>query len=136
MSRWPFYVLVLAWMYVACTRTEVVPSFPDSYVGVGMELRIEDNLPEVVRTLAGGSARDAGVEPGDRIVMIDGHPTINESLGDIVMRIRGRPESQVTLALDRGKERLIIVVRRRKMTKQGEKDYDSAEKNEGRDRPK
>jgi len=125
MCRWPFLVLVLAGS--ACTRTEVVPSFPESYVGVGMELRMEDKVPVVVRTLPGGSARDAGVEPGDRLVMIDGRPTIEESLGDIVMRIRGRPESQVTLALNRGDQRLIIVVRRRKMAKQGN-DYDAAEK--------
>ena len=128
MCRWPFLVLVLAAGSWACTRTEVVPSFPNSYVGVGMELRMEGKVPLVVRTLPGGSAREAGVEPGDRLVMIDGQPTINESLGDIVMRIRGRPESQVTLALNRGDERMIIVVRRRKMAKQGdEKDY-AAEK--------
>lgn len=124
MHRSPLLALLLAAGSWACTRTEVVPSFPDSFVGVGMELRMDGNVPEVVRTLAGGSAREAGVEPGDRIVMIDGRSTIDQSLGDIVMRIRGKPGSQVTLALNRGEERLIIVVRRRKMAKQGEKDYE------------
>lgn len=127
MLRWLFLVLVLA-STSACTRTEVVASFPDSYVGVGMELRIVDEIPEVVRTLPGGSAREAGVEAGDRLVTINGRATKGDSLGDIVMRIRGKPDSQVTLGLERGKERLIIVVRRRKMTKKGEKGYDAAER--------
>ena len=125
MCRWPLLVLVLASSW-ACRGAEVVPSFPKSYVGVGMELHMDGPVPVVVRTLPGGSALEAGVEPGDRIVMIDGRPTHGQSLGDVVMRIRGKPESQVTLALDRDKERLIVVVRRRKMAK-GKKDYDSAE---------
>jgi C-terminal processing protease CtpA/Prc len=126
-KRW--LVLVLAMISNgSCRRTEVVSPFPDSYVGVGMELRIDGDTPVVVRTLAGGSAREAGVERGDRILEIDGTPTRDESLGDIVMRIRGKPETQVTLAIQRGGDRILVVVRRRKMAKKKGKDYGAAEK--------
>jgi carboxyl-terminal processing protease len=124
MTRWLLPLALFA--PGGCQRTEVVESFPDSYVGVGMELRMADGLPEVVRTLPGSSARQAGVQPGDRIVMIDGLPTTGDTLGNVVMRIRGLPQSQVTLALDRGRERIIIVVRRRKMAKEGEANYHAA----------
>jgi carboxyl-terminal processing protease len=124
MSRWLLPLVLLA--PGGCQRTEVVESFPNSYVGVGLELRMADGYPEVVRTLPGSSAHQAGVQPGDRIVRIDGHPTAGETLGNVVMRIRGLPQSQVTLALDRGRERIIIVVRRKKMAKDGEANYHAA----------
>ncbi len=123
-NRWMLVVLALTSLG-SCRRTEVVPSFPDSYVGVGMELRIEDGQPVVVRTLPGGTAGDAGIERGDRIVTIDGRTTRGATLGTIVMRIRGKPESQVTFVVDRGGERIVVVVRRRKMAKRGD-DYDVA----------
>ena len=44
------------------------------------------------------------------------------------MRIRGKPETQVTLAIERGDDRILVVVRRRKMAKKKGKDYDAAEK--------
>ena len=50
---------------------------------------------------------------------VDGHETRGNSLGDTVMRIRGRPESQVTLTLQRGDQTILVVVRRKAMTKSG-----------------
>jgi carboxyl-terminal processing protease len=102
----------------ACEPAQVVNGFPESYVGVGMELRIEGSHPIVVRTIDGGSAADAGIEPGDRVVSIDGQTTDGNTLGDVVMRIRGEPGTQVTLGVRRGDQRLMVVIRRRTMAKQ------------------
>jgi carboxyl-terminal processing protease len=100
-----------------CERAEVVAAFPDAYAGVGMELKKTSAGPVVVRTIDGGSAHEAGVRPGDLLVAVDGLPTDDKSLGDVVMRIRGKPDSQVTLTFERNGKRLITVVRRRKMLK-------------------
>ena len=113
-------VLGFTW---ACSRTEVVQGFPDSYVGVGLELTIEDHTPVVVRTLEGGSASQVGVEAGDRVIAIDGQSTKDLSLGNAIMMIRGEPDSHVTLTIDRNDHKLVIVVTRRAMTKEPSADY-------------
>ena len=101
----------------SCQRAEVVDSFPKDFVGVGMELNMVDGSAMVVRPLAGGSAAEAGIQSGDRIDMVDGKPITGQSLGDVVMRVRGKPDTQVTLTVDRNGQRFIMVVKRRKMAK-------------------
>ncbi|MEE8409979.1 MAG: PDZ domain-containing protein [Myxococcota bacterium] len=113
----PFIGVVALAAVTGCTRTEMVDGFPPSFVGVGIELKIKDGEPVVVRTLAGGSAAEAGVQAGDRVTMINGMPTRDKTLGDVVMNIRGKPGSQVTLTLDRKGQRLIVAVLRKKMAK-------------------
>lgn len=120
----PLLTLLLV---AACEPAQVVDGFPDAYVGVGMELKIDGARPVVVRTIAGGSAAEAGIEAGDQVMSIDGNTTEGSSLGDVVMRIRGRPGSQVTLGLERGGKQLIVIVRRRKMAK-GNDDYRAIQK--------
>jgi carboxyl-terminal processing protease len=108
-----------------CARTEVVQSFPDSYVGVGLELTIEGHNPVVVRTLEGGSAASVGVEPGDKVLQIDGQSTNDLTLGNAVMMIRGEPGTQVTLTIDRKTQQMVVIVPRRAMTKDAA-DYHAA----------
>ena len=113
---WPGLAAMLA-LLAACSGAKVVQGFPDSFVGVGLELHLEGSHPVVVRTLPGGSAAEAGVEPGDRVLLIDGVATDGMSLGDVVMRLRGKPDTQVTMSMDRAGQRIIVVVRRRAMAK-------------------
>lgn len=102
---------------LGCTRTELVDGFPPSFVGVGIELKIKDGEPVVVRVLSSGSAAEAGLQASDRLLMINGKPTLGSSLGDVVMKIRGKPGSQVTLTVDRAGQRMIVTVLRKKMAK-------------------
>ncbi len=105
----------------------MVASFPDSFVGVGLELRMEGGQPVVVRALPGGSGEQAGILANDRLLAVDGKATQGQSLGDVVMRLRGAPESQVTLTLDRNGQRLVVALKRTKMVKR-ESDYSRAPK--------
>ena len=111
---------------LACARTEVVQSFPDSYVGVGLELTIDDHTPVVVRTLEGGSAASVGLEPGDRVLAINGQSTRDVTLGNAVMMIRGEPGTQVTLTIDRKAQQMVVIVPRQAMTKDPSADYHAA----------
>ncbi len=43
--------------------------------GIGIELTLEGKVPEVIAPIDGTPAANAGIEPGDRIVKIDGLPT-------------------------------------------------------------
>ena len=100
-----------------CHRKEVVAGFPDSFAGVGLELKIDSEAAVVIRALDGGSAEQAGVLAGDRILAVDGTATKGQSLGDVVMKLRGKPGTQVTLTVDRAGQKLIVALRRAKMVK-------------------
>lgn len=101
-------------------KAQKVDSFPDHFVGVGLELRIEDEEPIVVRALTGGSAESAGMAAGDRVVAVNGRPTRGLSLGSVVMLIRGEPGSQVNLTVARDSTQMLVVVPRRAMVKQND----------------
>lgn len=119
---------LLAFMTIAsCSRTEKVQAFPDHFVGVGLELTIKEGYPVVVRTLPGGSAHGAGVEPGDRVLMIDEHATHGMTLGNAVMLIRGEPGSQVKLTIERRDTRILVVVPRKAMVKSEDTNYRAAQ---------
>lgn len=109
--------IIVACLALGCGRTEVVAGFPDSFVGVGVELRVEGDHPVVVRTLQGGPAHSAGLLAGDVITAVNSSTTEGISLGETVMRLRGAPDSQVTLTVTRGKDRITVVVRRKAMAK-------------------
>ena len=44
--------------------------------GVGIEISVEDGVPQVISAIEGTPAAAAGVEPGDRIVKANGEPII------------------------------------------------------------
>jgi carboxyl-terminal processing protease len=71
------------------------------FVGVGLEITQKNDLPVVVSPIDGTPAAEAGVEPGDLIVAVDGQRTEGMVLDDVVEMIRGVPHSQVTLTLAR-----------------------------------
>jgi carboxyl-terminal processing protease len=69
--------------------------------GIGVELTLEGKVPEVISPIDGTPAADAGIEPGDRIVKIDGQPTTGMDVEEIVKRLRGPPGSKVVLTIAR-----------------------------------
>src|SRR5216684_7077038 len=69
--------------------------------GIGVELTLEAKVPEVIAPIDGTPAAEAGVEPGDRIVKIDGQPTTGMDVEEIVKRLRGPAGSKVTLSIAR-----------------------------------
>src|SRR5271163_427029 len=69
--------------------------------GIGIELTLEGKVPEVIAPIDGTPAANAGIEPGDRIVKIDGQPTTGMDVEAIVKRLRGPAGSKVTLQIAR-----------------------------------
>ena len=95
----------------------VVEGFPESFGGIGLELHLDHDVPTVVRAMASSPASFAGVMIGDRILAVDQIPTKGRSLGDVVMQLRGEPDTQVVLFVERDSEPMTIVVRRTAMEK-------------------
>src|SRR5262245_57712160 len=72
-----------------------------SFGGLGIEITLRDDILTVVAPIEGTPAYRAGIQPGDRIVKIDGLVTKDMQLSDAVKRMRGRPGSKVTVSVAR-----------------------------------
>lgn len=71
------------------------------FAGVGIEWTMKDRVPVVDEVYHGGPAWHAGVRVGDRILAVAGKPTAGSSAYELANRLRGKPDTAVTLALAR-----------------------------------
>jgi len=74
------------------------------FVGVGIEISQEDGLVKVVSPIEGSPAFRAGLKPNDLITKIDETVVKGLSLNDAVKRMRGEPNTKVTLTIFRKDE--------------------------------
>jgi len=70
-----------------------------SFGGLGIEITVKDRMLTVVAPIDGTPADRAGLQPGDRIVKIDGLPTKDMTLMDAVRKLRGPRGSKVTIGI-------------------------------------
>jgi carboxyl-terminal processing protease len=78
--------------------------------GLGIEVGMEDGLVKVISPIEDTPAYRAGVKPGDLIVKLDDTQVKGMTLNDAVKRMRGKPNTQITLTLIRKGEPQPIVV--------------------------
>ncbi|HLD47275.1 MAG TPA: PDZ domain-containing protein, partial [Desulfobaccales bacterium] len=71
------------------------------FSGIGIEIALKDRVLTVVSPIEGTPAYQAGMQPGDQIVKINGTPTKNVTLMEAVKLIRGPKGSKVTLTINR-----------------------------------
>jgi carboxyl-terminal processing protease len=72
-----------------------------SFGGLGIEITIRDDQLTVVAPIEGTPAWRAGIQPGDRIVKIEGLATKDMNLPDAVKRMRGPKGTKVTITIVR-----------------------------------
>ncbi len=78
--------------------------------GLGIEVGMEDGFVKVISPIEDTPAFKAGVKPGDLIVKLDDTPVKGMSLNDAVKRMRGKPNTQITLTISRKGEAAPIIV--------------------------
>lgn len=78
--------------------------------GLGLEVQGEDGHIKVVSPVDGTPAARAGIKPGDYIVAIDGKNIDGLSLNEAVEKMRGKPNTKITLTLIREKTPKPIIV--------------------------
>jgi len=72
-----------------------------SFGGLGIEITLRDDVLTVVAPIEGTPAYRAGIQPGDRILKIEGLSTKDMQLADAVKRMRGKPGSKITVTIVR-----------------------------------
>src|SRR5215471_8456340 len=72
-----------------------------SFGGLGIEITLRDDILTVVAPIDGTPAYRAGIQPGDRIVKIEGLSTKDMQLTDAVKRMRGKPGTKITVTIAR-----------------------------------
>ncbi|MBV8603590.1 MAG: S41 family peptidase [Pelomonas sp.] len=74
------------------------------FVGVGIEIGMEDGFVKIVSPIEGSPAFRAGLKSGDLITKIDDTQVKGLSLDQAVKRMRGEPATKVTLQIYRKNE--------------------------------
>src|SRR4030067_3378969 len=71
------------------------------FQGLGIEIVVKDRFLTVVSTLEGTPAYRAGLQPGDRIIKIDGENAMGISSEEAVRKLRGEKGTKVMVTVSR-----------------------------------
>lgn len=80
---------------------ELQESTSGEFGGLGIEVGMEDGFVKVISPIDDTPASQAGIQPGDLIVKIDGKPTKGLSMMEAVDKMRGKAGSKIELTLVR-----------------------------------
>jgi carboxyl-terminal processing protease len=80
---------------------ELLATTSGQFGGIGIEISVEQGVPQVISAIDGTPAAAGGIEPGDRIVKADNQPLVGMEIGEVVRRLRGSPGSRVVLTIAR-----------------------------------
>jgi len=88
-----------------------------SFVGIGIQVNADDQAVRIVDVFPDSPALRAGLRRGDLILEVDGVPTADAPLDDVVDRVRGPEGTEVRLSIGRSGEAepLDVVVKRAKI---------------------
>jgi carboxyl-terminal processing protease len=94
---------------------EVYSQIEGNFVGLGVELKTQNSILQIVRVISGSPAEEAGIHDGDRIMIIDGKAVSTMSTDLAANLLQGAEGTQVNLVIagDDNRERQVAVHRRR-----------------------
>ncbi len=78
--------------------------------GLGIEVGMEDGFVKVISPIEDTPAHKAGVKPGDLIIKLDDTPVKGMTLNDAVKKMRGKPNTSITLTITRKGETAPVIV--------------------------
>lgn len=80
------------------------------FVGLGIEVGMEDGYVRVISPIEDSPAFKAGLKAGDLITRLDSTPVKGMTLDEAVKRMRGEPSTSITLTIARKEEDKPIIV--------------------------
>ncbi|HAT31769.1 MAG TPA: peptidase S41 [Janthinobacterium sp.] len=88
---------------------EMRDSMQGKFVGLGIEVGMEDGYVKVVAPIEDSPAAKAGIRAGDLITRIDDTPMKGLPIEDAIKKMRGEPHSKITLTIARKGEAAPLV---------------------------
>ena len=89
-------------VYLSSTRLgTLTESTTGNYAGLGIQIDVRDGWITIISPLPGTPAERAGIQPGDRIVAVDGKSTEGFSPDEARETLRGPEGSKVSITVDR-----------------------------------
>lgn len=82
------------------------------FVGIGVQFRMYKDTIAVVQVLGDGPSKEAGIKPGDRILIADKDTLYGKKLDNnyIIKTLKGKPKTKVNLTIYRKSEKKIYKV--------------------------
>ena len=80
------------------------------FVGLGIEVGMEDGYVKVISPIEDSPAYKAGLKAGDLITRLDSTPVKGMTLDEAVKRMRGEPNTKITLTVARKEEDKPILI--------------------------
>jgi carboxyl-terminal processing protease len=80
---------------------EMKESMQGRFVGLGIEVAMEDGYVKIITPIEDSPAFRAGIKSGDLITRIDNAPVKGLSLDEAIKKMRGEPKSKVLLTIAR-----------------------------------
>jgi carboxyl-terminal processing protease len=74
-------------------------SLAGAFEGIGAYVSMEDGDVKIVAPINGSPAESAGILPGDVVLAVNGEPVTGLSLNEVIARIRGPANTEVTLTV-------------------------------------
>jgi carboxyl-terminal processing protease len=74
------------------------------YGGIGVTIGLRDGFITVLSVMDGYSAQRQGLQPGDRLLEIDGKPVPDKKAEDVRSMTRGEPGSEIRIKVERESE--------------------------------
>lgn len=72
-----------------------------SFFGIGVQFQIMSDSICIVEVVSGGPAERVGIQPGDRIIAVDGEPMIGATNEDVLSTLRGEYGTEVVVTIKR-----------------------------------
>jgi carboxyl-terminal processing protease len=89
---------------------ELRESTMGKFVGLGIEVGMEDGYVKVISPIEDSPAYRAGIKAGDLITRLDATPVKGMTLDEAVKKMRGEPNTKITLTIARKEEDRPIII--------------------------
>jgi carboxyl-terminal processing protease len=89
-------------VYISSDQLQPIEeSFRGDFEGIGIEFQVINDTLVVVSPITGGPSEELGIQSGDRIVKIDGKPSLGLTNEEVRQKLRGKAGTKVTVAIIR-----------------------------------
>jgi carboxyl-terminal processing protease len=89
----------------------------NSYVGVGVSIQIREDGQglDITEVTEGGGAQSAGIQPGDRLIAVDGKSILGMTTSEVAQLIQGDEGTAVPMTVVRQEKELTLEVLRKRI---------------------